>query len=369
MTDEPIIAASSIAWMAFALGILFGAVTSKTHFCTLGAVSDIVNIGNWNRMRMWALAMAVAMLATTALQFGDLFDPAHSIYTGSRLAWLSHLIGGLCFGVGMSLASGCGSKTLVRLGGGNLKSLIVFVFIGISGYMTLRGLFGVWRVGYLDPIALQLDTAQDIPSILVGLGLSTNQALLTATVLIAGSLLVFALARREARAPDVLLGGIGIGLLVSAGWYLSAHIGFVAEHPETLEEAFIGTNSGRAESFSFIAPLAYTLELLMLWSDASRIVTFGIAASLGVIIGAAIHTLASGSFRVESFNSSADLGRHIIGAILMGFGGVTAMGCTIGQGVSGVSTLALGAFITTAAIIAGCAITMRIQYLLMMREA
>lgn len=368
MTDEPIIAASTIAWLAFVLGILFGAVASRTSFCTLGAISDIVNIGDWNRMRMWALAMAVAMIVTGALQYGDLFDPGHSIYTGPRLAWLSHLVGGLAFGIGMSLASGCGSKTLVRLGGGNLKSLIVFVFIGISGYMTLRGLFGVWRVTYLDPVVLHLDTGQDIPSILAGLGFSNDQALLAATAVIAGSLLLFALVRREGRQPDVLLGGFAVGLLVSAGWLLTGHIGFVEEHPETLEQAFIGTNSGRAESFSFIAPLAYSLELLMFWSDASRIVTFGIAASLGVVTGAAIHTLASGRFRIESFNSSADLGRHIVGAILMGFGGVTAMGCTIGQGISGVSTLALGAFITTAAIIAGCAITMRAQYWLMMRQ-
>lgn len=367
MTDEPIIAASTIAWLAFALGILFGSVASRTSFCTLGAISDVVNFGDWNRMRMWALAMAVAIILTGALQFGDLFDPTQSIYTGARLTWLSHLVGGLAFGVGMPLASGCGSKTLVRLGGGNLKSLIVIVFIGISGYMTLRGLFGVWRVAYLDPVVLQLDTRQDLPSIFAGLGLSSEQALLAATAIMAGPLLAFALARRETRDADVVLGGIAVGLLVGAGWLLTGHLGFVAEHPETLEQAFIGTNSGRAESFSFIAPIAYGLELLMFWSDTSRIVTFGIAASLGVITGATLHTLASGRFRIESFNSSADLGRHIVGAILMGFGGVTAMGCTIGQGITGVSTLALGAFITTAAIITGCAVTMRIQYWSMMR--
>lgn len=372
MTDETIIAASSIAWLAFALGILFGAIASKTSFCTLGAVSDIVNIGDWNRMRMWALAMAIAMIATSGLQLGNLFDPADSIYTGSRLNWLSHLVGGLLFGAGMTLASGCGSKTLVRLGGGNLKSLIVFVFIGISAYMSLRGLFGVWRVTYLDAVNLQLDTAQDVPTILAGWagsGLAREQAVLAATAIIGGALAVFALARREAWQSDVLLGGIGVGLLVTAGWFVTAHIGYVEEHPDTLEAAFIATNTGRAESFSFIAPVAYTLELLMLWSDASRIVTFGIAASLGVITGAAIHTLVSKRFRIESFNDSADLMRHIVGAILMGFGGVTAMGCTIGQGLTGISTLALGSFITTAAIIVGATVTMRIQFWLMMRES
>jgi uncharacterized membrane protein YedE/YeeE len=367
--DEPVIAASTIAWLAFALGTVFGFVGNKTSFCTMGAVSDIVNMGDWTRMRMWLLAIAVAILGTTALQLAGLFDASKSIYTGSRLMWLSNLLGGLLFGVGMTLASGCGSKTLMRIGGGNLKSLVVFVFLGIAAYMTLRGLFGVWRVTYLDPVAIELGSGQDIPSLLTAFGLGRDTALLLATAMIGGGLLVLALRRREAWQSDVLLGGIVIGALCVAGWYLTGHLGYVAEHPRTLEEAFIGTDSGRAESFTFVAPFAYTLELLMLWSDASRIVTFGIAGALGVIAGAAIHAVASGTFRIESFNESADLVRHIAGAVLMGFGGVTAFGCTIGQGISGFSTLALGSILTTAAIITGAAVTMKVQFWLMMREA
>ncbi|HRP97803.1 MAG TPA: YeeE/YedE family protein, partial [Rhodocyclaceae bacterium] len=265
-------------------------------------------------------------------------------------------------------ASGCGSKTLIRIGGGNLKSVVVFVFLGISAYMTLRGLFGVWRVTFLDPVAIELGTGQDIPSLLTTFGLARDNALLLATAAVGGALLLFSLMKREAWQADVLIGGIVIGALCVAGWYLTGHVGYVVEHPRTLEEAFIGTNSGRAESFTFVAPFAYTLELLMLWSDASRIVTFGIAGTLGVIAGSALYALASGTFRVESFNQPADLTRHIVGAVLMGFGGVTAFGCTIGQGISGFSTLALGSILTTAAIITGAAVTMKIQFWLMMRE-
>lgn len=369
MVEEPVVAASLIAWLAFALGLVFGYVGNRSSFCTMGAVSDIVNMGDWTRMRMWMLAIGVAILGTAALRLGGWFDPSSTIYGGPRLMWLSHLTGGALFGVGMTLASGCGSKTLIRIGGGNLKSLIVFVFMGLAAYMTLRGLFGTWRVAWLDPIALQLGSAQDLPSLLTGFGLARESAILGAAAAIGGGLLVFGLASREAREAETLAGGLVIGALTVAGWYVTAHIGYVAEHPLTLEPAFIGTNSGRAESFSFVAPVAYTLELLMLWSDTTRIVTFGIAGSLGLVVGSAVYALTSRTFRIESFNSADDLVRHLIGAVLMGFGGVTALGCTIGQGVSGFSTLALGSILTTASIIAGAAATMKVQYWLMMREA
>ena len=369
MIDEAIVATSTVAWITFALGALFGYVGNKTSFCTMGAVSDIVNMGDWTRMRMWALAVAVAIFGTTALQLTGLFSVADTIYTSPRLIWLSNVLGGALFGVGMTLASGCGSKTLIRIGGGNLKSLVVFVFLGISAYMTMRGLFGVWRVNYIDTVSTTLETAQDIPSILGGLGMGTHTALLLSTALIGGGLLAFALARRDAWQTDVLLGGLVIGGLSVAAWYLTGVFAFVEEHPNTLERAFIGTNSGSAESFTFVAPIAYTLELLMLWSDSSRIVTFGIAGTLGVIAGSLLYALISHSFRIEAFANAGDLGRHLVGAILMGFGGVTAFGCTIGQGVSGFSTLAMGSILTTAAIIAGSAVTLKLQYWLMMREA
>ncbi|AUN95851.1 YeeE/YedE family protein [Pseudazoarcus pumilus] len=368
MFDEPVVAASTIAWIAFALGLVFGYAGNRSNFCTMGAVSDIVNMGDWTRMRMWAAAVGVAILGTAALQLTGVLDTDDSIYTGSRVIWFSNLLGGALFGIGMTLASGCGSKTLIRIGGGNLKSLIVFVFLGISAYMTMRGLFGVWRTQYIDTISFELSTSQDLPSILAGLGLARETALVALAAVIGGGLLVFTLLSREARQLETLLGAIAIGAVCVAGWYVTAHVGFVEEHPRTLERAFIGTNSGQAESFTFVAPVGYTLELFMLWSDTSRIFTFGIAGVLGVIAGSAVYAATSRTWRVESFMDAGDLVRHIVGAILMGFGGVTAFGCTIGQGVTGFSTLAVGSLLTTAAIIAGAAVTMKVQYWLMMRE-
>ena len=367
--EETLVSASTIAWLAFAVGAVFGLVANRTSFCTMGAVSDIVAMGDWNRMRMWAMAIAVAILGTSALQLLGLLEVSKSIYTSSKLLWLSHLVGGLSFGIGMTLASGCGSKTLIRIGGGNLKSLVVFAFLGISAYMTLRGLFAVWRVRFLDSVATDLPHSQDLPAFMAASGIAPSTALMLGAAIIGGGLLLWVLLKRDAWRADVLLGGALIGATVAAAWYVSGHVGYVAEHPETLEEAFIATNSGRAESLTFVAPFAYTLELLMLWSDTSRIVTFGIASALGVIAGAAVHAVLSRSFRIEGFRDSGDLVRHMAGGILMGFGGVTALGCSIGQGITGLSTLALGSIITTAAIIVGAALTLKLQFWLMMREA
>ena len=354
--------APTVAWSAFGLAFVFGLVAQRSNFCTMGAVSDIVNIGDWSRMRMWLLAIAVAVLGANGLQLAGLIDLSKSIYLGARLTWLSGIVGGLCFGFGMTLASGCGSKTLLRIGSGNLKSLVVFIVLGISAYMTLKGLFAVWRIAALDPIGITLAGTQDLPSLLSrNAGIGKRVAQIGVSLTLAALLIAFALKSREFRTADNIASSALIGLLIVAGWYVSGSLGYVAEDPNTLQEAFAATNSGRMESFSFVAPTAYTLELLMLWSDKSRIVTFGIAATLGVIAGSFAWALATRSFRFEGFRDAEDTGNHLVGGILMGFGGVTGLGCTIGQGLTGISTLALGSLITLGAIIAGSVAALRYQ--------
>ncbi|MGH8687423.1 MAG: YeeE/YedE family protein [Burkholderiales bacterium] len=361
---DPARLATYVAWGAFALAFVFGAVGNRTNFCTMGAISDWVNMGDTSRMRMWLLAIAVALLGTSALALAGVIDLSKSIYPSPDFRWLSHLVGGFLFGVGMTLGSGCGSKTLIRIGAGNLKSVVVYVFLGIAAYMTLKGLFGAFRVDVLDKASLTFASGQDLPSLLApATGVSRDAWTAGLAALIGGGLVAFAYASRDFRSSfDYTLGGVVTGLVVVGGWVVSGVIGHLAEHPETLQEAFIATNSGRMESFSFVSPMAYTLEYLMFWTDTTRIVTYGIASGLGVIAGSAVYALATGGFRWEGFRNAEDTANHMVGGLLMGFGGITALGCTIGQAVSGISTLALGSFLTFGAIVAGSALTMKYQY-------
>ncbi|TMG74604.1 MAG: YeeE/YedE family protein [Betaproteobacteria bacterium] len=304
----------------------------------MGAVSDWVNMGELSRFRMWLLAIAVAMLGAAALEWVGLVDYSKSIYTTPNLTWLSHLVGGFLFGVGMTLGSGCGSKTLIRVGAGNLKSLIVYVFLGIAAYMTLRGILGAFRVGVLEKAVIALPAGQDLPSLLAtAMGGSKATWAAALALVIAAALLAFIYTSRQFRSDvNYTLGGVVTGLVVVGGWFVSG--------------------------------LAYTLDYLMLWTDKSKIITYGIASGLGVIAGSAAYALATRTFRWEGFRDAADTANHIVGGMLMGFGGITALGCTIGQGISGFSTLALGSILTFAAIVAGSAATMKWQYWRMARE-
>ncbi|MCC6378861.1 MAG: YeeE/YedE family protein [Burkholderiales bacterium] len=352
-----------VTGLAFALAFTMGWVANRVNFCTMGAVSDVVAFGDWRRMRMWLLAIAVAIAGTGALQAAGSIDVARSLYTGAQVSWLSHIVGGLLFGFGMTLASGCGNKTLIRIGAGNLKSLVVLIVLAISAYMTLKGAFAGARAFGLDPVRFDFAKlgakTSDLPSIV---GASAGGARLAISLAVAAAIAVFVFASRDFRGTrEMVVGGIVIGAVVVGGWYVSGHLGFLAEDPATLEEKFVATNSGRMESFSFVSPAAYLLELLMLWTDTTRVLTFGIAGVLGMAAGSAAYALSSRTFRWEGFGGVEDIANHIAGGAMMGFGGVTALGCTIGQGLTGVSTLAIGSFVSLAAIIAGAVGAMRYQ--------
>jgi hypothetical protein len=357
---------SMVVWGGFALAFIFGAVANKTNFCTMGAISDVVNMEHWGRMRMWLLAIAVAMVGANVLYHLGLIDLSKSIYVRPSLPWLSLVLGGVVFGIGMTIAAGCVNKNLVRLGAGSLRSLVVLVFVAISAYMTLKGLFGQWRAGYLDPVTLDLSqwglAGQTLPQILAKLtGLDAKPALLASVAVVSLGLAVFAFKDKRFRGnPVQWLGAVVLGLLIVAGWYLTGHLGF-GENPDTMEMVYFATNTRTLESFSFVAPTAFSLELLMLWTDQSLHVSFGIASAIGIVLGSFVYAVASRQFRWEGFASVEDLRTQLLGAVLMGFGGVTALGCTVGQGLTGVSTLALGSFIVLASIIGGAAATMHYQ--------
>lgn len=333
-----------VAIAGFVLGGLFGATAHRTNFCTMGAISDMVFMGNWNRMRAWMMAIAVAMLVSQGLHVLEIVDLGESIYLTTSLGWAGAIIGGLMFGFGMTLGGGCGNKTLVRLGAGNLKSLVVAVVLGIFAYMTLRGLIGMGRVELEAVTNLDLSEnyeSQGIPDLLAGLtGLSADMLRWIVTILLGGGLLAFCFKDAGFRASKRdMAAGLIIGLLVPAAWYATGVIGFDDFEPTPLN------------SFTFVNPTGESIMYLMTFSGAK--INFGIAAVGGVIAGAFVMAMATGSFRIESFTDASDMIRHLIGAALMGTGGILALGCTVGQGITGMSTLALGSAIALASIIAG----------------
>jgi uncharacterized protein len=353
---------TQVLWASFALSALFGAIAQRTHFCTMGAVSDAVNLGDWTRMRQWGLAIGVAMIGFALMAYFGLIDPTKTLYSSNRWTWLSALVGGGLFGFGMVLASGCGSKTLVRIGGGNLKSLIVFIVMGVAAFATLKGITAVLRVATVDRVALDVAVGASLPQWLAAMsGIKPLLAGLILSLCLGGALIVWALAGKSFRDANNLLAGLGIGAIVAAMWWVSGSMGYVTEHPETLQEAFLTTNSGRAEALSFVAPVAYTLDWLLFFSDKSKVLTLGIVSVAGVIAGSAICAVATRSFRWEGFGGTEDVANHLLGACLMGVGGVTAMGCTVGQGLSGISTLSATSFIAVCAILAGAVAAFRYQ--------
>lgn len=364
MPTDPFIATltHTLLWAGFGIGILFGVTAQLTRFCTMGAIADWVNFADATRLRMWAWAVLVAVLGTQSLiAFGGL-DLDASLYAGRSIALVSLSVGGLLFGAGMVLASGCPSRALVRAGAGNLKALVVLLVVGLAAQMTLRGALAAPRVDGLDAFAVLLQGPQDLPSWLSRASdLAPGWVRAGLCAAFAVPLLVWLARSAEFRRPGPLIGGALIGALVILAWWVSGSVGFLPEHPETLEPAWLATGSRRPEALSFVAPTASLLNLLTLWSDRGTRLDFGTATLLGTLAGAMLVALGRREFRWEGFGGPRDLAQHLIGALLMGVGGVTALGCSVGQGLSGLSVLSVGSMIAVAAIAAGAWLALRYQ--------
>ncbi|MEO7057752.1 MAG: YeeE/YedE family protein [Caldimonas sp.] len=348
--------------LSFTIAVVFGWVAQRSHFCTMGAISDLVITGDWTRMRMWLAAAGTAIIGFNAMVFLGWVDAANSIYAGPRIVWLSAIVGGLMFGVGMVLASGCTSKNLLRAGSGNLKSVVVLMVVALSGFATLKGITAVVRVAALDSIAATVAAQQDLPTLaaaLLGTRPRAAAAVLGATL--GGALLIGAVYSRTNRSTELVVGGISIGALVVAAWWTSGVFGFVAENPLTLEPSFLATNSHRMEALSFVSAVSYAADYLLFFSDRSKTLTIGIVSAVGLPVGACLYAVFSRSFRWEGFRSVPDLRNHLIGGALMGVGGVTALGCTIGQGLSGLSTLSVTSLLAVAATVTGAVGTVKAQ--------
>lgn len=344
-----------VAGLGFLLALVFGAVANRTNFCTMGAVSDWVNMGLKGRLGAWVLAMGIAIAGAQILELTGVVDVGSSIYRTTNFGLGGYLIGGLLFGIGMTLGGGCGQRTLVRVGAGNLKSLVVLLVLAITAYMTLRGLLAVLRVAAIEPMTIDFAEQgmadQGLASVLAGwTGLElTNGLRWIVGLVMAAILILWAFSQKALRENrDNLIAGVVIGLIITGAWFVTGYLGADDFDPVPVE------------GMSFIAPTGNTLSFLMTFTGAT--INFGIAVVLGIIIGSFLYSIFSKTFSVETFTDKQDMVNHLSGGLLMGFGGVLSLGCTVGQGVSGISTLALGSFIAVLSIIFGSAVTMRVQY-------
>ncbi|WNJ98934.1 YeeE/YedE family protein [Thalassospiraceae bacterium LMO-JJ14] len=342
---------TQVALLGLLLGGIFGATAHRTNFCTMGAVSDLVMMDDWNRFRAWLLAIAVGIFGTQVLHLAGYIDINNAIYLTPSLGWLGAILGGLMFGFGMTQAGGCGSKTLIRLGAGNLKSLIVALILGVFAYMTLRGLIALGRTALEGATNIDMLTIgannQGIPDALAASGvIDIDTARLLVSAIAVLGLLWFCLKDADFRAskPDVIA-GIVIGLCVPAGWIITGIVGFDEFEPTQMA------------SLTFVAPVANSIQYLMTFTGST--IDFGISTVGGVILGSFISAKLAGEFKFESFVGTDDMLRHIGGAALMGIGGVLALGCTIGQGLTGMSTLAIGALLAFLSIVAGGVLGMK----------
>lgn len=351
-----------VIWGALVLGLIFGAVGQWSRFCVRGAIADWMIERKPGRLASWMLAVLVAVIGTQLLIAQGMLDATKAVAWTDRFIWASYLLGGAVFGYGMILARGCPQRSLVKAGAGDLRAIVTLLVVAISAQMSLRGLFAQPRALLLDSNAVQLAGPQDLGTLIGGAaGFGATAARWSIVVVLAAAIAWWLLRARPNTSTPQWIGGLLIGLLVPAAWYLTGHVGFIAEHPSTLEATWLGTQSRRPEGLSFTAPLAASLDLLSLWTDKNTVVTFGVMLSLGVLLGSTLSALLRHDFRVESFESPRQLAEHLVGGTLMGFGGVTALGCSIGQGLTGLAMLSAGALLAVAGIVFGAWSAVRIQ--------
>lgn len=334
------------------VGMAFGALTLGTNFCTMGALSDLHSFGDWRRFRAWMLAIAVSIAGAQGLDALGIVDLGKSMYLAPRLDWLGNIIGGLLFGFGMVFAGGCASRNLARAGSGDVRSLMVLVVLGVSAYIALFGLLGPVRdwlasatsVG-LQPLKTDSQGVGRIAAAVTGAGGTRLTYWIAAAI--AFALAAYAFKDKAFRSSPVhVFSGIGVGICIMLGWAVTG-LTFDEFAPEA-----------RPISLTYVRPTGDTLDWLERFT-AARVPNFGVATVIGALSGAFLYALAAGKLRLTTFADTGDTLRNLFGAFLMGIGGVMALGCTIGQAITGISTLALGSFITTAAIIAGGIIGLR----------
>jgi uncharacterized membrane protein YedE/YeeE len=321
------------------IGLVYGAVGLLSGFCLMSSMRGWLAEGDGRLVRTYALAIAVAIAASQFLAGNGIVDLGKTIYLQPSFSAPVLFLGGLLFGYGMVLSNGCGSRALVLLGRGNLRSFLVVIVLAIAAQMTLKGLIAPARIALVQASQTTVN-ANSLPSLLATLGLTEALSRVVATAAMVVALILFAFAHPGfRRSPGQIVAGTIVGLLVAGGWVVTGHLGADDFNPIPVT------------SLTFIAPIADSLQYAMLSTGLT--LNFGIATVVGVLAGSLATALATRRFKLEGYSSPRHMLRSGSGAALMGIGGVMAFGCSIGQGLTGMSTLALGSLVALAGIVLG----------------
>ncbi|WP_425287247.1 YeeE/YedE family protein [Pelagibacterium luteolum] len=335
-----------VLWAGLFIGLAFGVCGQVTGFCLMRGLKTWWVDADGRKIRAFALAIAVALVGSQALDALGLVTLTQSLYVQPMIAAPAIFLGGLVFGFGMIMANGCGARSLVLLGSGNLRSLLVLLCLGVAAAATLTGLIAPVRL-WLQGIGVWSPATQaTIPHLVTDLGLSYELARWIVISVLAGGLAIFAFASALFRADwRAVSSGFVIGGLVVAGWYSTGVLGADDFDPAALE------------SLTFIAPIGNSIQYVMLATGLR--LSFGVTVVAGVFLGALASALATRTAKLEGFTRPRSILRYAGGGALMGIGGALALGCSIGQGLTGLSTLALGSFVAAAGILAGSALGLR----------
>jgi len=338
-------AASIVVLAGLVIGLVYGAIGLLSGFCMMSSLRGWWAEGDGRLVRTYALAIGVAIAASQLLAASGVVDLAKSIYLQPAFSAPVMFVGGLLFGYGMVMSNGCGSRALVLLGRGNLRSLVVVIILAIFAQMTLKGLIAPARIAMVGA-SQTTATVSSLPALLSSLGLSAIAARMLAASVMSAALIIFAFAYPPfRRSLGQIAAGVTIGILIAAGWYASGYLGADDFNPTPVV------------SLTFIAPIADALQYVMLSTGST--LNFGIVTVFGVFAGSLVTALLTGRFHLEGYQSPRHMLRSASGAALMGTGGVMAFGCSIGQGLTGLSTLALASFVAVAGIMLGTAAGLR----------
>jgi uncharacterized membrane protein YedE/YeeE len=325
----------------FAGGMLLGLAARLGRFCVMGAIEDAVYGDDFGRARMVAMAIAVAITGTFLLVHAGLLDPNATRYFRQGWSPAGSVVGGLMFGIGMALVGTCAFGALARAGGGDLRGLIMAGTVGIGALATTGGPIQPFRL-WLVPKSPLDGAAADHGIAHWAEALGSIPPLLTA-LFIAAALAGWALQdSRFCRPSGYVVWSVAAGLAIVWGWATTAHLSVTS------------FSAIEVESYSFVAPSGQSLIYLM--TSASSDPDFAVGGVAGVMSGAALGALIKREFRWEACDDARELRRQLLGALLMGIGGVLAVGCTIGQGLSAFSVLSISAPLTLVAIVTGARI-------------